>query len=142
MRCVADCLVQKRYRSRQKNLSRIVKEKIMKVLFTAIVLATTLAASGASAQDANLSGRWQCMAQCLGPPGGFAFITQNGWDLNVVNDVGMASRAWVDYPGHIWIDRANIGAIYSPNGFTLQFDNGTIWQRAPMLPPPPLQSRG
>jgi len=115
----------------------------MKALFSAVSLSVVLAASGASAQDVvNLSGRWQCMAQCLGSPGGFAFITQNGWDLNVVNDIGMASRAWVDYPGHIWIDRANIGAIYSPDGFTLQFDNGTIWQRAPMLPPPPLRSRG
>jgi hypothetical protein len=113
--------------------------KIMKALFTAIVLSATLAASGASAQGSNLSGRWQCMAQCLGPPGGFAFITQNGWELNIVNDVGIASRAWEDYPGHIWIERVNMGALYSPNGFTLQFDNGTIWQRAPeiLLPPPP-----
>ena len=109
----------------------------MKVLFTAIALATTLAASGASAQDANLSGRWQCMAQCLGPPGGFAFITQNGWDLNIVNDAGMASRGWEDYPGHIWIEGVQMGALYSPDGFTLQFTNGTIWQRAPILPPPP-----
>ena len=109
----------------------------MKGLFTAIVLSTTLAASGASAQGANLSGRWQCMAQCLGPPGGFAFITQNGWDLNIVNDAGVASRAWEDYPGHIWVEAMNIGALYSPDGFTLQFTNGTIWQRAPILPPPP-----
>jgi len=109
----------------------------MKALFTAIVLSATLAASGASAQGSNLSGRWQCMAQCLGPPGGFAFITQNGWDLNIVNDAGMASRAWEDYPGHIWIEAMNVGALYSPDGFTLQFTNGTIWQRAPILPPPP-----
>ena len=64
----------------------------MKALFTAIVLSATLAASGASAQGSNLSGRWQCMAQCIGPPGGFAFITQNGWDLNIVNDGGMAQE--------------------------------------------------
>jgi hypothetical protein len=114
-----------------------VKEKIMKALFTAVALSATLAASGASAQGVNLSGRWQCMAQCLGPPGGYGFITQNGWDLNIVNDVGMASRAWEDYPGHIWIEAVNMGAIYSPDGFTLQFTNGTIWQRAPMLPPEP-----
>ena len=109
----------------------------MKALFTAIVLSATLAASGASAQGSNLSGRWQCMAQCLGPPGGFAFITQNGWDLNIVNDAGMASRAWEDYPGHIWIEGVQMGALYSPDGYTLQFTNGTIWQRAPILPPPP-----
>jgi len=99
-------------------------------------------ASGASAQVLNLSGRWQCVASCLAPPGSFAYITQNGWNLNIVNGDGMASRAWVDYPGHIWIDRVNQGAIYSPDGFTLQFDNGTVWQRAPVPPPPPLSIRG
>jgi hypothetical protein len=56
----------------------------------------------------------------------FAYITQNGWDLNLLNEVGMPSRAWIDYPGHIWVQRTNEGAIYSPNGFTLQFDRGTI----------------
>ena len=28
-----------------------------------------------------------CM--CAGPPGGFAYITQNGWDLNLVNEGGV-----------------------------------------------------
>jgi hypothetical protein len=115
----------------------------MKVVLTAIALSATILVSSASAQSIiNLSGQWWCVAQCLGPPRGLAYITQNGWDLNVVNDVGMASRAWVDYPGHIWIERANQGAIYSAEGFTLQFDNGTVWQRAPVLPPPPLPRRG
>jgi hypothetical protein len=111
------------------------------LLVTAFALSMSLAASEASAQGANLSGRWQCVALCLGPPGSVAFITQNGWSLNVLNDVGEPSRAWVDYPGRIWIERANQGAIYSPDGFTLQFDRGTIWQRAPELPPPPPRRR-
>jgi len=29
----------------------------------------------------------------------------------------------------------------SPDGMTIQFDNGTIWQRAPEAPPPPLRRR-
>ena len=118
----------------------------MKAAFTATLLLGALATTGASAQGVNLTGRWQCMNLCLGgPPGGIAFITQNGWNLNVANDAGVAWRAWVDYPGHIWFDRVNIGAIYSPDGIVLQFDNGTIWQRAPeLLPPvpPALQRRG
>jgi hypothetical protein len=117
-------------------------EWIMKVLFAAIALSSVVVASDASAQGVNLSGPWQCLASCLAPQGSLAYITQNGWNLNVVNEAAMASRAWVDYPGHIWIDRANQGAIYSPDGFTLQFDSGTIWQRAPVPPPPPLSSRG
>jgi hypothetical protein len=63
-----------------------------------------LGASDASAQGVNLSGRWQCVASCLGPQGSFAYITQNGWDLNVLNESGMPSRAWIDYPGHIWVE--------------------------------------
>ena len=59
----------------------------------------------------------------------------------LVNEVGEPSRGWVDYPGRLWIARANLGAIYSPDGMTIQFDNGTIWQRAPEAPPPPLRRR-
>ena len=108
-------------------------------ILTAIALSAALVSSQASAQGVNLSGRWQCVTLCLGPPGSIAYITQNGWDLNVLNDAGEPSRAWIDYPGHIWVDRADQGAIYSPDGFTLQFDRGTVWQRAPELPssPPP-----
>jgi hypothetical protein len=115
----------------------------MKVMRTMIALSAALVSSAASAQGINLSGPWQCVTVCAGPPGGFAYITQYGWDLNLVNEVGMPSRAWIDYPGHIWVQRANQGAIYSPDGFTLQFDSGTIWQRPQQVPPPPpLRSRG
>jgi hypothetical protein len=65
-----------------------------------------------------------------------SFHHANGWQLNMVSEAGVPSRAWVDYPGRIWIEVANQGAIYSPDGFTLQFDRGTIWQRAPEVPPP------
>jgi hypothetical protein len=43
----------------------------------------------------------------------------------------------VDYPGHIWVERADQGAIYSADGVTIQFDRGTVSQRALDLPPPP-----
>ena len=77
-----------------------------------------------------------------GPAGQFAFITQNGWELNVVNEAGDASRAWVDYPGRIWVQQANQGAIYSPDGLIIQFDRGTIWQRvAGAAAPPPVRRR-
>jgi hypothetical protein len=118
----------------------------MRMILSAVAMISALIVTDASAQGVNLSGRWQCVALCLGPPGSIAFITQYGWELNLVNDAGEPSRAWVDYPGRIWIDTANQGAIYSPDGITLQFDRGTIWQRAPELlppppPPPPLLSR-
>ena len=110
----------------------------MKMLATVFALSAAFVATDASAQLVNLTGRYRCVELCTpGLQGQFAFITQNGWELNVVNDAGEASRAWVDYPGRIWIQRANQGAIYSPDGMTIQFDRGTVWQRAPELPPPP-----
>lgn len=117
----------------------------MKGVLIACALCIVLAATDASAQGFNLSGRWQCTAACFGPPGGFAFITQNGWQLNVLNEAGVPTRGWIDYPGHVWLDRPQLGALISPDGMVLQFDNGTIWQRAPDVvpppPPPPLRSR-
>jgi len=105
----------------------------------AFALATALLSTAASAQNlVNLTGRYQCIENCAtAVPGQFAYVTQNGWDLNVVSEAGAASRAWVDYPGHVWINAAQMGAIYSPDGITIQFDNGTVWQRALELPPPP-----
>jgi hypothetical protein len=115
----------------------------MKVVLTAIALSATMLVSSASAQSIiNLSGQWWCVAQCLGPPRGLAYITQNGWDLNVVNDGGMASRAWVDYRGHIWIDRANQARFIPPTASLFSLISGTVWQRALALPPPPLPRRG
>ena len=103
-----------------------------------IVVAAALAATPAVAQDVNLTGRYQCVQNCVAiEPGRFAFITQYGRELNLVNEAGVPSRAWVDYPGRIWVDRAQVGAVYSPDGMIIQFDNGTIWQRAVELPPAP-----
>jgi len=101
--------------------------------------------ASAQVQGVDLNGRYLCIARCTGVPGSFAFVTQYGWQLNLVNEAGTPSRAWVDYPGRIWIDQANEGAIYSPDGIRIQFDRGTIWERAPELaplpPPPPRRVR-
>jgi hypothetical protein len=116
----------------------------MKVL-VASVFAFGALVTTASAQM-PLSGQYQCLQNCRGPA--LAFVTQNGWDLNLVNEAGEPSRAWIDYPGHIWADHWDEGAVVSGDGLTIQFDNGTVWQRAvlvpapPPLPPPVLRSRG
>jgi hypothetical protein len=110
-------------------------------MLTAVALTAVLVSTNAQAQGVNLSGRWQCAVNCLGAPGSFAYITQYGWQLNVVSDADQPSRAWVEYPGRIWVEPANQGAIYSPDGSTLQFDRGTIWQRAPDMAPAYLPRR-
>ena len=111
----------------------VIAEDVMRTVSSVIALSAVCLATPASAQQlVNLTGRYQCTTMCgSGAPGHFAFVTQNGWNLNLVTDAGMASRAWVNYPGRLWIDRANMGAIYSPTGLVIQFDNGTIWRRAP-----------
>ena len=102
----------------------------MKILLNTIVIVAALASTQASAQvqGVSLNGKYRCVAFC-GGPGRSAVITQNGWDFNIVTNSGQASRGWVDWPGHIWIDRLQQGAIYSPNGSRIQFDNGTILRR-------------
>jgi hypothetical protein len=112
----------------------------MRTVLGALAMSAAVVAD-ASAQGVNLTGPYQCVAGCASAGPGLAFITQNGWELNLVNEVGQPSRGWVDYPGRLWIARANLGAIYSPDGMTIQFDNGTIWQRALEGPPPPQRRR-
>jgi hypothetical protein len=110
----------------------------MRTAISAIAASAALFATAAAAQDVNLTGRYLCIKNCATEaPGQFAFVTQYGRELNLVSESGSASRAWLDYPGRIWVDRAQLGAVYSPDAITIQFDNGTIWQRAPELPPPP-----
>jgi hypothetical protein len=110
-------------------------------MVVAVLALSALAITDASAQVPSLSGQYQCVQNCRGGTPGMAFVTQNGWDLNLVNEVGEPSRAWIDYPGHIWAQYWNEGAVYSPDGFTIQFDRGTVWER--FVPPPPaVGSRG
>jgi hypothetical protein len=77
----------------------------------------------------NVSGQFQCVQGCAGGLPGTAFVTQNGWDLNLINELGQPSRAWIDRPGHIWAQNWNEGAVYSSDGMTIQFDNGAVWRR-------------
>ena len=95
------------------------------------VLALTAAASAfavtAAAQVPDLSGQFRCVQGCAGDAP--ALVTQNGWDMRLVNEAGQSSRAWIDHPGHIWAQSWREGAVYSPDGMTIQFDRGTVWQR-------------
>ena len=111
-------------------------------------LLAALAATGASAQSVNLTGTYKCVQLCQqGLVGYLAHVTQNGPDINLLNEAGEPARAWPDWfapATRIWIERWNEGAVYSPDGMTIQFDNGTIWERdlgQPPAPPAPLRRR-
>jgi hypothetical protein len=111
----------------------------LKVLACAALLA--FAAADASAQVGNLSGQYRCVQGCVGGLPGPAFVTQNGYDLNLVNEAGQPSRAWIDYPGHLWAQYWDQGAVFSPDAMTIQFDHGTVWVRDLGPPPPPPRRR-
>jgi hypothetical protein len=115
----------------------------MRGLTATIAGLAALVSTQASAElPINLSGRYICVQGCApGVPGQGAIITQNGTEMNVVNEAGVASRAWVDGPGHIWVANYDQGAIFSPDGMVIQFDRGTVWQRAPVRLPIPLRMR-
>lgn len=99
----------------------------------------TVAAPVWSGVGPGLSGQFQCIAGCAGGVVGPAFVTQNGWDLNLVNEIGQPSRAWIDYPGHIWVQSWNQGAVYSADGMTIQFDSGTVWAKNVIVVIPPVR---
>lgn len=109
----------------------------------ALAAAAVFTTSAASAQIANLTGAYRCVEKCAAP-GAPAFITQNGPNLNLVNETGQPSRAWPDMfapASRFWADNWDVGAVYSPDGMTIQFDNGTIWQRD-LGPPVRVRYRG
>ena len=110
-------------------------------LSIAIGTVAMLAATSASGQSVDLTGTYQCVQNCRG--GMLAHVTQNGPSLNLVTETGVASRAWPDWYApatRIWVDLYNISAVYTPDGSTIQFDNGTIWLR--YVPPPlPVRAR-
>lgn len=110
----------------------------MRAISCAIGVLAALAATEASAQSVNLTGSWKCVQGCRqGLVGYLAHITQNGRDISLVNEAGNPARAWPDWYApatRIWIEPWSEGAVYSPDGITIQFDNGAIWVRN--LPPP------
>jgi hypothetical protein len=109
----------------------------MKRLSLTIAVVAALTGTEASAQFVDLTGTYRCIQMCRGDM--LPYITQNGPELNLVTEAGVSSRAWPDwfYPAsRIWIDVYNISAVYTTDAMTIQFDNGTIWQRY-VSPPPP-----
>jgi hypothetical protein len=116
----------------------------MRLFSFVIAIFAVLIVTGASAQTVNLTGKYRCVQGCrFGLVGNPAYVTQNRWDLNVVNEAGEPSRAWMDWfsPNRIWIENWNQGAVFSPNGMIIQFDRGTIWQRDLGMPAPPPRRR-
>jgi hypothetical protein len=96
----------------------------------ALIALGALAATHASAQSVgtqrslpDLTGLYRCVRNCAGA--GPAHIVQRGWELRLTNEIGEPAEAWIDWPGHIKSHSWN--AVYSPDGFTIQFYNGAVW---------------
>jgi hypothetical protein len=100
----------------------------MRLIAVCSVLAA-LSSNNALAQDLNLTGQYRCVQACQ-PPFGWAYITQNGWTLSLVNEAGQPSPGYVDWftRGRIWAPNWNEGAVFSPDGLVIQFDRGAVWQ--------------
>jgi hypothetical protein len=99
----------------------------MRLFLSVLAAWVALAATDASAQWVDLAGQYRCVQNCRGDQP--AFVSQSGRELNLVNEAGEPSRAWIDWAGHIWVRSWNEGAVYSADGGAIQFDRGTVWQR-------------
>jgi hypothetical protein len=106
----------------------------------AVGLLAACASTGALAETVNLTGTYRCIQMCRdGMIGAPAFVTQNGDAVNLTTEAGESYRAWPDWNApysRIWIEARGEGAVYSPDGIRIQFDDGRVWQRD-IGPPPP-----
>ena len=112
--------------------------RLISLVSATLGLMAACAATAASAETVNLTGTYRCIRMCrdgmLGAP---TFVTQNGAAVNLTTETGEAYRAWPDWNApfsRIWIDARGEGAVYSPDGMRIQFDDGRVWQRE-ILPP-------
>ena len=112
-------------------------------LVLAVGLSAVCAATGASAAMVNLTGTYRCVQMCRGGAlGAPTFVTQNGDAVNLTTEAGESYRAWPDWSApnsRIWIEARGEGAVYSPDGMRIQFDDGRVWQRD--IGPPPVLVR-
>ena len=111
----------------------------MTIKAIALAALSAFAATGAAAQAIgtqnwipNLSGVYRCVQHCAGR--GLPHIIQTGWQLSLTDETGQPSAGWIQRPGYIWVGTLG-GAVYSPNGFTIQFGNGSVWV---LLEPTPI----
>ena len=103
-----------------------VRLRLIASMALSVLFATDASAQAVGGQSwvPDLSGIYRCVNNCVGP--GVVRVMQRGRALRLVSPAGQPSSAWIDAPGHIrtsW----NEGAVYSPNGFTIQFASGTVW---------------
>jgi hypothetical protein len=111
-------------------------------MIAALGLGLTMAATDAFAQGVDLTGKFRCVQMCsVGLQDQPAYVTQNGSNLNLLNEAGEPSRARIDWNGHIWAESWHEGALFSSDGMMIQFDRGTIWQRDLGAPPAAVPAR-
>src|SRR5271170_8087709 len=97
----------------------------------ALVALSALAATDVSAQAVgtqtwvpNLSGLYRCVRNCTGSR--LTNIVQYGRQLSLTSETGQPATARIAWAGHI-VTSWNEGAVYSPDGFIIQFDGGSVW---------------
>jgi len=116
--------------SRKTNMSSKANMSGKIILFALAALGLTFPAAVSAQEVLDLSGQFRCVQGCdAGPVNQPAYIAQRGWDLRLLNEAGEPAHAWIDRPGHIWVQSWNEGAVYSADGMTISFRGGTVWQR-------------
>lgn len=100
-------------------------------LFVLAALGLMFSATVLAQEVLNLSGQFRCVQGCeAGLVNQPVYVAQRGWDLRLLNEAGVPARAWIDRPGHLWVQSWNEGAVYSADGMTIWFRRGTVWEGA------------
>ena len=104
----------------------------MRIASIALVILASLLTQPASAQSVgtqarppNLSGIYRCVHNCFAAR--FGRVVAVGTELVLTRYDGTPVKAWIDWAGHIWVPSLGEGAVYSADGFTIQFERGSVW---------------
>jgi len=82
-------------------------------LMSGLAMIAALAATDASAQGVNLTGQFRCVQLCsAGLQGQPASSPRTAETMNLLNEAGEPSRAWIDLSGHIWAENLARGRAF------------------------------
>ena len=101
----------------------------MKSFLGAACVLTAIVTPAFADPPPDVDGVYRCVQHCRGFEGLRGFIGQSGTQVNIVSESGEPANGYIEFPRRIWVDKWQQGAMVSPDGLKIQFDDGKVWVR-------------
>ena len=103
---------------------------MMKMVLSVACLMAAISAPALADPSINVDAVYRCVHLCVpGYEGARAYVGQSGSQVNLVSESGDAATGYIQWPRRIWSDTWDRGAMVSPDGIKIQFDDGKVWIR-------------